>query len=230
VLAYRNGAGVGSYVAGSNFKIPDEAFTTYNYIQTHGGAPPPNFKGGGIFQNRPEAILDSTPNFKVSPLPTGANYKKYDIYENVPGVNRGSERVIVGDTGDAFYTYDHYKPGTNIPLIPELKLTSTALRGTGIVLMAYGAYKDILEIAASDNKVKKTTEKVSAWTVASAGASAGAELGAAIGIAGGPIGIIVGGVAGGLIGGTAGYVVGSELGKAVYDAGTSIYNSITHLR
>ena len=34
-------------------------------------------------------------------------YYKYDIYPKIPGIGRGSERIVVGQ-GVAFYTPNHY--------------------------------------------------------------------------------------------------------------------------
>ncbi len=36
-------------------------------------------------------------------------YKEYDVNPRVEGVNRGTERVVIGSDGRAYYTNDHYQ-------------------------------------------------------------------------------------------------------------------------
>ncbi len=98
---------------------------------------------------------------------------------------------------------------------PYLEFAGTALVIVGVVF-------DVKEIAESDNKIKKTTEKAGAW----AGAYAGAELGLMAGALCGPAAVICSPVAA-LAGGAGGYLVGSEVGKAVYEIGKSAYNAVT---
>ncbi len=41
-------------------------------------------------------------------------YREFDIHPSAPGVNRGSERLVVGSDRSIYYTDDHY--GTFTPL------------------------------------------------------------------------------------------------------------------
>jgi guanyl-specific ribonuclease Sa len=36
------------------------------------------------------------------------NYKEYDVNPYQKGVNRGTERIVIGSDGKAYYTNDHY--------------------------------------------------------------------------------------------------------------------------
>lgn len=54
-------------------------------------------RGGGQVLPR----LDS----KNSPI----SYKEYDVNPYQRGVNRGSERVVIGSDGSSYYTKDHYR-------------------------------------------------------------------------------------------------------------------------
>lgn len=63
----------------------------------------PGYKGGKVFSN------DGRNGGAVLP-DNGGIYKKFDVYPNVPGVNRGSERLVIefGGSGGVWYTADHY--------------------------------------------------------------------------------------------------------------------------
>ena len=41
-------------------------------------------------------------------------YKEYDINPFVKGQGRGTERIVIGDDGSAWYTNDHYQTFTQI--------------------------------------------------------------------------------------------------------------------
>ena len=84
-------------------RIPQGARDILEHLRANGWAPKAGFKGGQVFQNR-EGLL-----------PPGGVYREFDILPRVPGVNRGAERVVVDiNTGQAWYTADHYK--TLIPM------------------------------------------------------------------------------------------------------------------
>jgi guanyl-specific ribonuclease Sa len=42
------------------------------------------------------------------------NYREYDVQPYKQGVNRGSERIVRGSDGSAYYTSDHYKTFTKL--------------------------------------------------------------------------------------------------------------------
>lgn len=35
-------------------------------------------------------------------------YTKYDVFPKIPGVNRGTERIVIGSDGSKWYTNNHY--------------------------------------------------------------------------------------------------------------------------
>jgi len=71
-------------------------------IQQHEGKALPGYAGGGVFQNRERR------------LPRG-HYREYDVNPKVRGRSRDAERIVIEqDTGNAYYTDDHYR--TFIPL------------------------------------------------------------------------------------------------------------------
>jgi len=37
------------------------------------------------------------------------NYTEWDVNPFIKGVNRGTERVVIGSDGSAYYTGDHYE-------------------------------------------------------------------------------------------------------------------------
>ena len=67
------------------------------------GSPFPGFKGGSVFKNLEGRLpaLDSGGN----PM----NYTEWDVNPFIKGVNRGTERVVIGSDGSAYYTGDHYE-------------------------------------------------------------------------------------------------------------------------
>ena len=91
---------------GSNPKasIPQEAYDTYDFVSTHNGSPKQDYKGGAIFAN------DGRDNSAVLPN-SYAPFREYDIYPKVPGVGRGTERIVIGQGagGAVWYTADHYR-------------------------------------------------------------------------------------------------------------------------
>ena len=66
----------------------------------------PGYKGGGAFAN------DGRAGSQVLPRATSAGdavkYQEWDVNSFVKGVNRGTERLVTGSDGSAFYTNDHY--------------------------------------------------------------------------------------------------------------------------
>ena len=44
-------------------------------------------------------------------------YQEWDVNPKVEGQNRGTERIITGSDGRAWYTEDHYQSFTEIKLV-----------------------------------------------------------------------------------------------------------------
>ena len=76
-------------------------------VQDNNGKAPKGYKGGRTFKNIPKNPGDQK-------LPEGHTYREYDVNPYKPGVNRGAERIVIGDDGSVWYTNDHYH--TFIPL------------------------------------------------------------------------------------------------------------------
>ena len=89
------------YIETSPYSIPSEATETYQYLSKHNYIPPKGYKGGRIFLN------DGRNSGTILP-PEYAPYKEYDIYPRQPHVNRGAERIVIGENGMCWYTHDHY--------------------------------------------------------------------------------------------------------------------------
>jgi guanyl-specific ribonuclease Sa len=111
-----SGASGSSSSGGGGIAVPPKATTVLNQVTNNGanpagGPPPAGYKGGGAFQN------DGRGGGQVLPKtgPSGnITYKEYDVNPLKPGVNRGTERIVLGSNGKAYYTDDHYK--TFIPM------------------------------------------------------------------------------------------------------------------
>ncbi|MDA9471879.1 ribonuclease domain-containing protein [Enterococcus sp. 5H] len=60
-------------------------------------------KAGKAYKNRDRKLptVDNNGN--------AINYKEYDVNDKIPGMDRGSERLIRGSDGKIYYTDDHYK-------------------------------------------------------------------------------------------------------------------------
>jgi ribonuclease len=71
------------------------------YARKNNGTPPVGFKGGKVYSNLPKNGEQK--------LPDGIAYREYDINPYIKGVNRGSERIIIGSDKSIWYSFDHYK-------------------------------------------------------------------------------------------------------------------------
>ena len=71
------------------------------YVKNNNGTPPQGYKGGKIYSNKPKG--------NAQKLPDGVIYKEYDVNPHKKGVNRGEERIVIGDDGSVWYTDDHYE-------------------------------------------------------------------------------------------------------------------------
>lgn len=83
-------------------EVPESAQKVLDYVETHEGEAPPGYIGGRTFGNYegrlPPSDSDGNP----------ITYQEYDVNPYEQGVNRGSERIVVGSDGSAYYTNDHY--------------------------------------------------------------------------------------------------------------------------
>lgn len=81
---------------------PSYVLETLEYIHEHNEAPS-GYVGGRVFQNREGRLPKSGPNGQK------IRYREWDVHPKVKGQNRGAERIVTSETGDAYYTSDHYQ-------------------------------------------------------------------------------------------------------------------------
>jgi len=82
---------------GGESSIRARARVVLNYVTANGGNPPPGYTGGRVYRNRSGL------------LPSGGDYREYDVDPTMPGGGRNAERIVVDlTTGRAWYTSDHY--------------------------------------------------------------------------------------------------------------------------
>jgi guanyl-specific ribonuclease Sa len=82
--------------------IPQKVYNVLNYIRSN-HQPMPGYTGGRIFSNREELLPREDNNGK--PI----LYHEWDVNPKIEGQNRGTERIITGSDGRAWYTNDHYR-------------------------------------------------------------------------------------------------------------------------
>jgi ribonuclease T1 len=82
--------------------IPQKVYDVLAYIRANNHAMP-GYVGGRIFSNREELLPREDNNGK--PI----LYHEWDVNEKIAGQNRGTERIITGTDGRAWYTNDHYQ-------------------------------------------------------------------------------------------------------------------------
>lgn len=86
-------------------RVPQAALDVAIYADAHGGAAQPGFAG-----NRP--FYDNGNGADLPDRDSSGRrirYREYDVHPLRDGVPRGSERVVLGSDGSAYYTSDHYK-------------------------------------------------------------------------------------------------------------------------
>ncbi len=87
--------------------IPGHARETLAYIRQHGFAPP-GYVGGRVFGNY-EGMLPRYDSRKKR-----IEYREWDVRARAEGKNRGTERLVTGNDGRAWYTDDHYRTFTEV--------------------------------------------------------------------------------------------------------------------
>ena len=83
-------------------EVPAKVFKILNYINEH-QSPPNGYVGGRIFKNL-EGLLPTTSEQNKKII-----YKEWDVNPKVKGINRGPQRLVTNNFGDAYYSDDHYK-------------------------------------------------------------------------------------------------------------------------
>ena len=91
--------------------VPTKATDTLEHVRKTGRAPT-GHRGGRRFANDGRGGGDVLP--RIAPTGNPVSYREYDVNPYRRGVNRGAERLVVGDDGRAYYTGDHYRTFTEI--------------------------------------------------------------------------------------------------------------------
>lgn len=95
-------AQVQAQVQVSREAVPRAARETLAYVRQHGYAPP-GFVGGRVFGNY-EGVLP-----RYDARRKRLEYREWDVHPRAEGRNRGTERLVTGSDGRAWYTADHYR-------------------------------------------------------------------------------------------------------------------------
>jgi len=80
--------------------VLNKVINIVNQIKANNASLPKGYKGGRKYRNEPKEGHQK--------LPECNNYKEYDVNPHIKGVDRGSERIIIGDDGSVWYTNNHY--------------------------------------------------------------------------------------------------------------------------
>ena len=85
---------------GGNF--PQKVYDVLAYIRANHHAMD-GYVGGRVFTNYEKVVPTQDDNGNA------INYQEWDMNPHIQGVNRGTERILTGSDGRAWYTNDHYK-------------------------------------------------------------------------------------------------------------------------
>jgi guanyl-specific ribonuclease Sa len=83
-------------------EIPQKVYDVLKYIRANNHAMA-GYVGGRVFSNRENIV----PQFDAKG--NSIDYQEWDVNPKVKGQNRGTERILTGSDGRAWYTNDHYK-------------------------------------------------------------------------------------------------------------------------
>ncbi len=90
-----------------NTVIPQKVYDVLNYIRAN-HRPMEGYVGGRVFTNREKIVPD------VGAQGKPIQYQEWDVNPKIQGQNRGTERILTGSDGRAWYTNDHYQTFTEI--------------------------------------------------------------------------------------------------------------------
>jgi len=86
--------------------FPDNVIRSLETLDASGSTGP-GYEGGRSFQNDGRGGGEVLPKTDSNGNPI--SYKEWDVNAKQPGVNRGSERLVTGSDGSAYYTNNHYQ-------------------------------------------------------------------------------------------------------------------------
>jgi ribonuclease T1 len=82
--------------------IPPKVYKLLKHVRENGEAPE-GYVGGRVFQNRERHLpVKDNSGQKIK-------YQEWDVNPKKRGKNRGTERLVTGSDGTAWYTNDHYQ-------------------------------------------------------------------------------------------------------------------------
>jgi ribonuclease T1 len=87
--------------------IPAKVYLVLKYIRENKRAME-GYVGGRVFTNREKIVPLQDENGN------SIQYQEWDVNPKVQGQNRGTERIVTGSDGRAWYTNDHYQTFTQI--------------------------------------------------------------------------------------------------------------------
>jgi guanyl-specific ribonuclease Sa len=86
--------------------VPQKVTSILKYIDETDQVPD-GYEGGRTFLNLGRDGEQKLPSSDAKG--SSIRYREWDVNRHVPGRNRGTERLITGSDGSAFYTSDHYR-------------------------------------------------------------------------------------------------------------------------
>ncbi|MEO6818452.1 MAG: ribonuclease domain-containing protein [Ginsengibacter sp.] len=98
----KNNAGINNLPDNNNSAIPQKVYEILKYIRANHRAMD-GYVGGRVFTNREKIVpqVDSNGN--------SITYQEWDVKPKIKRQNRGTERILTGSDGRAWYTDDHYQ-------------------------------------------------------------------------------------------------------------------------
>ncbi|MDI9876019.1 ribonuclease domain-containing protein [Flectobacillus rivi] len=103
----------------SNGEIPSKVYEVLSHIKSN-GKPIDGYVGGRKFGNYEKLLpREDEEGRKIQ-------YQEWDVNPKVEGKNRGTERIVTGSDGKAYYTNDHYR---SFQVIQNSKQTSKSNHG-----------------------------------------------------------------------------------------------------
>ena len=100
----------GMKVQAATVTVPPQAHEVLRYIQSHQGQAPKGYEGGREFKNWDGKLA------KQNAEGQRISYHEYDVNPHKSHVNRGTQRLVLGSDGKAYYSGDHYN--TFVPVGP----------------------------------------------------------------------------------------------------------------
>jgi ribonuclease T1 len=103
----------------SNGEIPSKVYDVLSHIKSN-GKPIEGYVGGRKFGNYEKLLPQEDEEGRK------VQYQEWDVNPKVEGKNRGTERIVTGSDGKAYYTNDHYR---SFQIIQNPKQTSKSSHG-----------------------------------------------------------------------------------------------------